>query len=99
MFSRDTFVREEIENCSPEESFVVGMRKLMRRWKPPNTSSLKTSLTRYQESSNQVRSFFERAWGVAERNAVKAAKRIGAISYVPPQPTPYGIYVTLTKKD
>jgi len=97
-FSSEAFVREEVENCPPEESLVIGLRKLMRRWKPPKPES-KTSLTCYQDTPDQIRTFFERAWRVAERNAVKAAKRIDAISYVPPQPTPYGIYVTLTKKD
>jgi SAM-dependent methyltransferase len=95
-FSEDAFVSEEIENCQPEESFVVGLRKIMRRWKPPKPGSIEASLTRYQKGPD--RTFFDKVWGFAERNALKAAKKTGALAYVPSQPTPYGYYITLTKR-
>jgi 2-polyprenyl-3-methyl-5-hydroxy-6-metoxy-1,4-benzoquinol methylase len=97
-FSSDAFVREEVENLSPEESFLVGLRKIMRRWKPPPAGSIETSITQYRQPSDQVQTPFERAWGAAERCALRPAKMIGAVSYAPLQPSPYGIYVTLTKR-
>jgi 2-polyprenyl-3-methyl-5-hydroxy-6-metoxy-1,4-benzoquinol methylase len=97
-FSSDAFVREEVENCQPEDSLLIGLRRLMRRWKPPKQGSIEVSLMRYQQGPEYVRTFFDKAWGFAERNALKTAKKTGVISYVPLQPTPYGYYVTLTKK-
>jgi SAM-dependent methyltransferase len=36
-FSIEAYVFEEIENCPPEYSLHVGLRKLIRRWRPPLT--------------------------------------------------------------
>jgi SAM-dependent methyltransferase len=96
-FSKEASVGENVENCSIEDSFVIGFRKLMRRWRPTRAGLFRTSLTHYKYGPS--RSVFDNLWGLAERIALKVAIRSGAICYAPLQPTPYGLYVTLTKRD
>ena len=99
MFSNEASVCEEIENCSIEDLFVIGLRKLMRPWKPSTPGLLDASLVRYKYGPEKIRSFLDKLWELIEKIALKVAKNTGVILYVPRQPTPYGYYVTLTKKD
>ena len=96
-FSDEASVAEEIEYCEAEESFMIGMRKIMRRWKQPRRQAIEASLQHYKNGPQYARSVFDRVFERLGRIAASAARGTGLISYVPLQPTPYGYYLTLTK--
>jgi 2-polyprenyl-3-methyl-5-hydroxy-6-metoxy-1,4-benzoquinol methylase len=97
-FSDEAYVSEEIEDCPPDYSLVIGLRKSLRSWRRPRRGSIDDSLTRYKygpvESSGPV----DKLWAFVERSALRVISRLGVISLVPGQPAPFGLFVALTKK-
>jgi SAM-dependent methyltransferase len=98
-FSDRAKVLEEIEMSSPEHSFVIGLRKLAgRRWHKPTPISLEQSANGYKTARVRSDHFSDRAWNTFERGMVGIARSAGAVKLVPLQPTPFGLFVTMTKK-
>jgi SAM-dependent methyltransferase len=98
-FSGRARVLEEIEMSSPERSFAVGLRKLLgRRWRKPIPIPLEQSSNDFKTSRVEDGHFSNRAWNTFERGMVGIARRTGAMKLMRPQPAPFGLFVTMTKK-
>jgi hypothetical protein len=98
-FSGRARVREEIEMSTPEHSFVVGLRKLAgRRWHKPRTVPLEQSANDFKTARVRNGHFLNRIWNTFERGMVGIARRTKVVKLVPPQPAPFGLFVTMTKK-
>jgi hypothetical protein len=98
-FSGRAKVREKIEMSTPEHSFAVGLRKLAkRRWHKPTPIPLEQSANDFKTSRVQDGRFSNRAWNTFERGMAGIARRTKAVKLVPPQPSPFGLFVTMTKK-
>ena len=99
-FSGRAKVLEEIEMSTPEHCFVIGLRKLAgRRWHKPTPIPLEQSVIDFKKSRGRNGHFSDRAWDTFERGMVGIARRIGAVKLVSPQPTPFGLFVTMTKNN
>jgi len=98
-FSGRAKVLEEIEMSSPEHSFVIGLRKLAgRRWHRPTPIPLEQSANDFKTTRVENGNLMDRAWNTFERGMVRIARRAGALKLVPPQPTPFGLFVRMTKQ-
>ena len=98
-FSGRAKVLEEIEMSSPEHSFVIGLRKLAgRRWHRPTPIPLEQSANDFKTTRVENGNLMDRAWNTFERGMVRIARRTGALKLVPPQPTPFGLFVRMTKQ-
>jgi SAM-dependent methyltransferase len=98
-FSGRAKVLEEIEMSSSERSFVIGLRKLAgRRWHKPTPIPLEQSVNDFKKSRVRNGHFSDRAWNTFERGMVRIARRAGALKLIPPQPTPFGLFVRMTKQ-
>jgi hypothetical protein len=89
-------VDEEVEFCSPERAAFIGLQKLARlHWRKPPPVLLSEG-ERAPTSSLVYGATF---WRLVER----LLRRIGKISMlsriVPRQPTEFGLFVRMTKKD
>jgi SAM-dependent methyltransferase len=97
-FSDRAKVIEEIEMSNPEHSFVIGLRKLAgRRWHKPTPIPLEQSANDFKTSRVRNGTFSDRTWNTFERGMAGIARRIAAVKLVCPQPTPFGLFVTMTK--
>jgi SAM-dependent methyltransferase len=98
-FSGRAKVLEEIEMSSREHSFVIGLRKLAaRRWHKPGPIPLEQSANDFKTARARNGHFSDHTWNTFERGMVRIARRTGALNLVPPKPTPFGLFVTMTKK-
>jgi SAM-dependent methyltransferase len=97
-FSDQAYVSEEVEKCPRDVSFVIGLRKLTRRWRPPRPAPMADGYARYKGGPSEVPSTSDKLWFVFERNAVRAMAKLGLLSLVPALPTPFGLFVTLTRR-
>ena len=98
-FSGRAKVLEEIEMSSPEHSFVIGLRKLAgRRWHKPTPIPLEQSANDFKTTRVENSNLMDRAWNTFERGMARIARRAGALKLVPPQPTPFGLFVRMTKQ-
>jgi SAM-dependent methyltransferase len=98
-FSSLANVVEDTEMSSPERSFVIALRRLARRhWHKPTSIPLEQSAKDFKTSRVRNGHFSNRAWNAFERGMTGIARRTGAVKLVPPQPTPFGLFVTMTKK-
>jgi SAM-dependent methyltransferase len=99
-FSGRAKVLEEIEMSSPEHSFVIGLRKLARRcWHKPTPIPLEQSANGYKTARIENGNLMDRTWNTFERGMVRIARRAGALKLVPPQPSPFGLFVRMTKNN
>jgi SAM-dependent methyltransferase len=90
---------EEIEMSSPEHSFVIGLRKLAGcHWHKPTPIPLEQSADDFKMSRVRNHHVSNRMWNIFERGMVGIARGTGVAKLVPPQPTPFGLFVTMTKK-
>jgi SAM-dependent methyltransferase len=98
-FSGRGRVLEEIETSSPERSFVIGLRKLAgRRWRIPMPIPLEQSANDFKTTRAENGTLVDRTWNTLERGMVGIARSTGAVKLVRPQPSPFGLFVTMTKK-
>lgn len=97
-FSNRARVLEEIEMSSREHAFMIGLRKLAgRRWHKPTPIPLEQSANDFKTARVGNGRFSNHAWNVFERGMVGISRRTGVAKLVPPQPTPFGLFVTMTK--
>ncbi len=99
-FSSRATVLEEVEMGSPEHAFMIGLRKLAgRRWHKPTPIPLEQSANDYKTSRVRNGHFSDRTWNTFEWGMVGIARRVGAVKLVPREPTPFGLFVTMTKNN
>lgn len=97
-FSDEAFVTEEIENCPADYSLRIWLRKYMYRWRPPRTRSLNDGVGYYRDGPPQEPGALPSLRSAIEKGVLKIGFKLGAMSLVPSQAAPFGLYVTLTKK-
>jgi SAM-dependent methyltransferase len=98
-FSTVADVLEEVEMCSPGEAFVVGLKKLLdRQWKRPNPLPLDVSAENYQKGRPESKELTGKVWHAFERGILKIGRMTGLLRIAPSQPSPFGLFVKMTKK-
>ena len=98
-FSSLAKVVEDTEMSSPERSFVIGLRRLARRdWHKPTPIPLEQSAKDFKMSRVRNHHVSNYMWNIFERGMLGIARRARAVKFVPPQPNPFGLFVTMTKK-
>jgi SAM-dependent methyltransferase len=99
-FWRDRFcylalVSEEVKFCTPEQSLIIGLRRLAgRKWRKPLPLSLKES----QRWSAQAPKFGDAVWRRLERVVRKTATWTELLRFVPLHPSEFGLFVQMVKK-
>ncbi len=98
-FSDVAIVRETIETFPPERAFATNLRrKLGPKWRIPQPVSLKASANRYKGGHRPNSEQDNRIWASFERAASLAARVTGIAKLLPSQATPFGLFVTMTKR-
>jgi SAM-dependent methyltransferase len=97
-FSDEAFVTEVVENCQPQESMRIWLRRHSARWRPPRLAVLSNSLAYYKSGPTATPRPLGRARSLIEGKLGSVAYMLGVDSLVPAQPTPFGLFVTMTKK-
>jgi SAM-dependent methyltransferase len=88
-------ISEEVEFCTPEQSLIIGSRRLAgRKWTKP----VPLSLTESQRWSTPAPKFGDAAWRNLERVVRKIARWTGVLRLVPLQPSEFGLFVRMVKK-
>jgi SAM-dependent methyltransferase len=98
-FSSVADVAEEVEMCPPDLAFEIGLTNFFgRRWRSPRPQPLDASVNDYQqrrpENDNRKKSLCY----LFERGSLKMGRAIHLSQLAPQQPTPFGLYVKMTKK-
>src|SRR5262249_16945049 len=99
-FWRDRFgdvalVSEDIQFGSPEQNFLVILRKWARRkWAKPVPIPLEES-ERWSVGDPQ---FTNVLWGALERVVRKVASWTGLLAFAPLHPSEFGLFVQMVKK-
>lgn len=97
-FAGAAAVEEEIEPCSPERSFEIGVSKLFgRKWQRPEPLPLETSLNDFKAARRGDSVVRDKLWRLLERGAIKAGRLTRTLALAPTQPSPFGLLVRMTK--
>ena len=92
-------VEEEIEMCPPDQAFCIGLRKVSRRrWPKPDPLPLDESVNHYQNGRPGNLSWSDRIWQRFEHNSLKIVRLTHLLTLAPSQPSPFGLFVKMTKK-
>jgi SAM-dependent methyltransferase len=97
-FPKIVYGSEDVERCSPGESFLIWLRRTFCKWRVPTATPLDQSLSRYKWGQIRGPNLAHKMWSHLERNALRIASSLRVLSLFPEQPTPFGIFVTLVKK-
>jgi SAM-dependent methyltransferase len=94
-FSDVALVQEEVEFCAPEQSLIIGLRRLAgQKWRKP----VPLSLTESQHWSRPSPKVGDATWEYLERIVRKLAPWTGLLRLAPLQPSEYGLFVHMVKK-
>ena len=94
-FSSIAEVVEKVETLSGENAFPIGLAKLTgREWHKPSPRQLDASAGDYQNGRNGHSALQK----FVERGAFAVGRATGLMRFVPEQPAPFGLFVTMTKK-
>jgi SAM-dependent methyltransferase len=97
-FSDEAHVTEVVEKCQAHESMRIWLRRHSTRWRPPRVAALSESLGYYKCGPTATPRPLGRTRDLMERKVAALAYMLGLGSLVAPEPTPFGLFVTLTKK-
>lgn len=103
-FWRDRFstvadVDERVELCPSDQALSIGLKQLLgRSWQRPIPLPLDASATYYQNGRPADPERNGRFWNTFERGSLALARLARLSRLAPSQPTPFGLFVTLTKK-
>jgi SAM-dependent methyltransferase len=88
---------EEEELCPADEAFVIGLRQVFGRgWQSPRPLPLDASIDAYQSGRTQKAGTWD--WRRVERGVAKAARLTRLSGLATRRPAPFGLFVTMTKK-
>jgi SAM-dependent methyltransferase len=94
-FAEVAVVREGIEFCDADRSFLLGLRKnLGREWRPPAPHRI----TEGAANSTSVPRGLDGAWQWFERGAGKIARITHLSELVPRWPTKFGLFVKMSPR-
>lgn len=95
LFASEADVRETVENCPPEQSLRILLRRLFGlRWKPPEPNRISVAATEPRSHGQQ----WSRHWLRFEGLVVRCARVTGLIRLTKCQPYEFGLFVDLQKK-
>lgn len=98
-FSSKAVVEEQTEMCSQAASVSIGLKKAFgRRWRRPAPLPLDTSIDHYQNGRPEKLKSSDRFWQTLERNSLRFARLTHLSNLVPSQPSPFGLFVKMTKR-
>jgi SAM-dependent methyltransferase len=97
-FSDVTDVVEEIETEPPERSFAIVLRKLACRWRPPTAVALEESYSDFKGPRTRSKTLGDRLWNLVERGTIKLGKCTRSLGLTRRQPSPFGLFVTMTRR-
>jgi SAM-dependent methyltransferase len=98
-FSGAADVTEEVEMCPPDQALEIGLKNLFgRRWGSPKPLPLDASADAYQQGRLESHNGKDRLRHLFERGSLKIGRAIHLSHLVPKQPTPFGLFVKMTKK-
>ncbi len=98
-FSDVADVAEEVEICPPDQSFRIALRRLFGpRWSKPAPMILDASSKNYESGRPAKLELGDKLWDVIERGLSRIARLSGLECTTPSQPSPFGLFVTMTKK-
>jgi SAM-dependent methyltransferase len=100
-FSEEALVEETVENCDPNRSLVIGVRKLLgRQWKAPVPVPVDKSSSGYLTGNfrNRPRHLGDEMWNLLERSILKVFPTTGLSWFVPKQPAEFGLLVKMTRR-
>jgi SAM-dependent methyltransferase len=98
-FSTVAIVEEEVEMCGPDEAFGIGLRKFFgRRWSRPVPRALNASANDYQKGRPEILESTGQFWQTFERGITKVGHVTGLLRLAPRQPSPFGLFVQMTKE-
>jgi SAM-dependent methyltransferase len=98
LFSDEAIVTVEVEKCPPDYSLRIWLRKFAYCWQLPRKESIDQSLTYYKHGPAELPSAVSKLRRIIERGTLSFSSTLRLTSLVPCQPTPFGLFVTLTKK-
>lgn len=97
-FSGLADVEEAIETLPTEPSFAVGLRRLFGPgWRKPQPIPLESSANDYKYQRRASR-WIDRVWSKLERAVSQTARLTNLARFASSQPTPFGLFVTMTKR-
>jgi SAM-dependent methyltransferase len=98
-FSDRAEVNETVEIERPGRSTAIGLQKLCRRrWHAPARRVLESSGRTGSNGTASQNGVGDRLWRLFERGVVKVGIVTRLSKLLPSQPTPFGLFVTMTKK-
>lgn len=103
-FARRALVEESRENCHPHQALSVGLRKFFgRAWQKPVPIPLDRSSQWYigghVDGNGYPPGVGDFAWRNFERLVSKICRETGLSKLFPAQPTDFGLFVKMTRRD
>lgn len=91
-------VSENIEVLPADGSYAIGLKKLFRRkWCPPIPQPLEGSMNGTKCTRSTI-GLGTKLWNLFESSAVKFGRLTRTLRFAPNQPSPFGLFVIMTKK-
>jgi SAM-dependent methyltransferase len=98
-FSSVADVAEEVEMLPPDQALEIGLRNLFGcRWRRPQPQPLDASINDYQQGRPENDNGKNSLWYLFERGSLKIGRAIHLSQFAPKQPTPFGLFVKMTRK-
>jgi SAM-dependent methyltransferase len=92
-------VAEDVEMCPPDQALKIGLRNVFgRRWQAPKPLPLDASADAYQHGRPENDHVKNRVWHLFERGSLKIGRAVHLSHLAAQQPTPFGLFVKMTKK-
>ena len=97
-FSSTASVVEEVEVCPRDQGFSIALKKLFgRAWAKPTPFALDASASYYKGGRSESGSPNGNLWHLLERTAGRVGRFTQLSRFAPSQPTPFGLFVRMTK--
>jgi SAM-dependent methyltransferase len=98
-FDETADVTEEVEMCSPDQAFNIGLRKVLGGgWQNPKPVPLDASADSYQHGRSENHHGQNRLWHLVERGSMKIGRATYAYHLAPKKPAPFGLFVKMIKQ-
>jgi SAM-dependent methyltransferase len=98
-FATVTDVVEKVEMCPPDEAFRIELGKTFgRHWSRPVPLALNASVNDYQRGRTETPVWTDKLWHMFERGALKIGRMSSLLRSTTSQPSPFGLFVEMTKK-